>query len=379
MTVITAADQFNVGDLFVDLGPLLGEKLLLKCEGMNFAGSVKIKAAMSMLDDAERSGRLAPGGALVESSSGNLGIALSMAAAGRGYAFTCITDVRCNPVTVQLMRTFGADVEIVDAPHPEGGYLAARIARVRELCDEHPAWVWLNQYENPANWQGHHSSTGPEILGALGHVDVLFVGAGTCGTLMGVTRYVQEHSPGTRVVGVDSAGSVTFGGPAAPRYVPGLGAGVRPPLLDATRLDDVVIVDEVDTVRACRALASRGFLFGGSTGTVVAGAVDWLARHGRPHDVAVAIAPDLGERYLDTVYDDAWALARYGDAVLMPGVRPHRTTRAPGADPVPAPSGGAPSARPGTTAPGAAAPAEPLATAPAGAVPVPARAAVPTA
>jgi cysteine synthase A len=335
MTVITAADQFNVDDLFVDLLPLFGERLLLKCEGMNLAGSVKLKAAMSMLDDAERAGLLTTGGRLVESSSGNLGIALAVAAAGRGYGFTCVTDVRCNPVTVQLMRALGADVEVVDTPLTDGGYLAARIARVRQLRALHPGWVWLNQYENPANWRGHYASTGPEIVAALGHVDVLFVGAGTCGTLMGVTRYLQEHSPGTRVVGVDSAGSVTFGGPPGVRHVPGLGAGVRPPMLDAARLDDVVVVDEVDTVRACRAMAARGFLFGGSTGTVVAGAVGWLARHGRDVDVAVAISPDLGERYLDTVYDDAWALARYGDAALLPGLHRARDAAAPGGAPAP--------------------------------------------
>jgi cysteine synthase A len=124
-----------------------------------------------------------------------------------------------------------------------------------------------------------------------------------------------------RVVAVDAVGSVTFGGPAGRRMLPGLGSGVRPPLLDESLIDEVVRVEEVDSIRACHRLARRGFLFGGSTGTVVSGAMSWLARHGTsrhsagPH-TAVAIAPDLGERYLDTVYQSNWIEAIYGKDVF---------------------------------------------------------------
>ena len=146
---------------------------------------------------------------------------------------------------------------------------------------------------------------------------MLFVGAGTTGTLMGCARYFKEHHPSVRIVAVDSVGSVTFGDAPSRRMIPGLGSGVRPALLDESYVDDVVMVDEADTVRTCRTLARTGFLFGGSTGTVVSGAQEWLAEHGTPGMTAVAIAPDLGERYLDTIYQDHWVEDLYGADVAF--------------------------------------------------------------
>jgi cysteine synthase A len=115
---------------------------------------------------------------------------------------------------------------------------------------------------------------------------------------------------------VDSVGSVTFGGPAGRRMIPGLGTSVPPPMLDVSDVDDVVRVEEADTIRACHRLAGKGFLFGGSTGTVISGALSWLSLHGSGDLTAVAIAPDLGERYLDTVYHANWVLDLYGEDVL---------------------------------------------------------------
>src|SRR5262249_48963698 len=141
-------------------------------------------------------------------------------------------------------------------------------------------YVWLNQYANADNWKAHYRTTAPAIARQFPRLDVLFVGAGTTGTLMGCARYFQERHRSVRVVAVDSVGSVTFGGSPARRMIPGLGTSVRPPLLDMSFVDDVMHVEEADTVRACHRLARRGFLFGGSTGTVVSGAMSWLARHG---------------------------------------------------------------------------------------------------
>jgi cysteine synthase len=153
-------------------------------------------------------------------------------------------------------------------------------------------------------------------------LDVLFVGAGTTGTLMGCARFFRRWRRPVRVVAVDSVGSVTFGGPPARRMIPGLGSGVRPPLLDESLVDDVVLVEEVDAIRACHRLASRGFLFGGSTGIVVSGAAAWLAKNGDPDLTAVTIAPDLGERYLDTVYQTNWLEDLYGKDVLPSAICP---------------------------------------------------------
>jgi N-(2-amino-2-carboxyethyl)-L-glutamate synthase len=314
--VIATPDAFNQDDLFVDLRPVFGRSLYLKCEGFNFAGSIKLKAAAAMVAAAEREGRLRPGSTLIESSSGNLGVALSMIAASRGYRFLCVTDSRCNLSSRQLMEALGSCVHVIAEPDATGGYLAARIEYVRELCAEDERYVWLNQYENAANWQAHHLTTAPAIARQFPRLDVLFVGAGTTGTLMGCARYFRDCHSSVRIVAVDSVGSVTFGGPPGPRMLPGLGTSVRPPLLDESYVDDVVCVAEADAVRTCHDLARRGFLFGGSTGTVVSGATSWLAEHDTDGLTAVAIAPDLGERYLDTVYQTNWLYGVYGHDVL---------------------------------------------------------------
>jgi cysteine synthase A len=318
MTIINGPQQFTEDELYVDLRSMVGHGLFLKCEGFNFAGSVKLKAASAMVAGAERDGVLRPGSFLVESSSGNLGVALSMIAANRGYRFVCVTDSRCNLATRRLMEALGTEVHIITEPDPEGGLLGARKRHVRELCESDPRFVWLNQYENENAWKAHYATTGPAIAAEFPEIDVLFVGAGTTGTLMGCARYFKQHHPSVRIVAVDSVGSVTFGDAPSRRMIPGLGSGVRPALLDESYVDDVVLVDEADTVRTCRALARTGFLFGGSTGTVVSGAQEWLAAHGTPGMTAVAIAPDLGERYLDTIYQDHWVEDLYGADVAYP-------------------------------------------------------------
>jgi cysteine synthase A len=312
--IISAPQEFHADDLFVDVNWIVGRPLFLKCEGFNFAGSIKLKAAAEMIAAAERDGTVTADSIIVESSSGNLGVALSAIAASRGYQFVCVTDARCNPTTIRAIEAFGARVHIVTEADPETGFLGARLRYVRSLCEQDDRVVWLNQYTNENNWRAHHRTTAPAIAEAFPELDVLFVGAGTTGTLMGCSRYFREHAPRVRIVAVDSVGSVTFGVPAAARYIPGLGAAVRPPLLDTTHLDDVVHVTEADTVRACHRLVRAGFLFGGSTGTVVSGALHWLATHDPDNRLsAVAIAPDLGERYLESIYRRSWLRETYGD------------------------------------------------------------------
>ena len=316
MPIISRPQSFNEDELYVDLEPTFGRSLFLKCEGFNFAGSVKLKAATEMVEAAERAGILTPGSILVESSSGNLGVALSMIAANKGYGFVCVTDSRCNLSTKRMMQAFGSQVHVITEPDPVGGLLGARINYVRSLCASAERYVWLNQYSNTQNWMAHYRSTAPAIARQFPQLDVLFVGAGTCGTLMGCARYFREINRRVRVVAVETVGSVTFGGPAGRRMIPGLGTSVRPPMLDESFVDDVVRVEEADTIRACHRLAATGFLFGGSTGTVVSGAMDWLTLHGSQDLTAVAIAPDFGERYLDTVYQANWVMDLYGEDVL---------------------------------------------------------------
>jgi N-(2-amino-2-carboxyethyl)-L-glutamate synthase len=315
LPIISQPHKFHVDDLYVDLRQIFGYQLYLKCEGFNFAGSIKLKSAVEMIEAAERSGVVGPGVTLVESSSGNLGVALSLVAASKGYRFLCVTDPRCTDTSRRLMETLGGSVCVVTDGSGDGGYLGARLRYVRDLC-RGGEYVWLNQYGNPSNAAAHYRTTGPEIAKMFPALDVLFIGAGTTGTLMGCSQYFREFRPEVTIVAIDSVGSVTFGGPPGTRMIPGLGAGVRPGLLDESYVDAVVHVPEGETVRACRRLARHGFVFGGSTGTVISGAMAWLADN-RPGQelTAVAIAPDLGERYVDTIYSDQWLQAAYGAVV----------------------------------------------------------------
>jgi cysteine synthase A len=336
--VISVPHAFNEEQLYVDLRSIFGHSLFLKCEGFNFAGSVKLKAATEMVETAERDGVLTPGSVLVESSSGNLGVALSVIAASKGYRFLCVTDARCNLSTRLLMGALGSQVHIISELDSSGSSLGARIDYVRELCASDDRYVWLGQYTNPGNWKAHYRKTAPEIAHQFPRLDVLFVGAGTTGTLMGCARYFREWHRPVRIVAVDSVGSVTFGGAPGRRMIPGLGMSVRPPLLDESYVDEVIHVEEADTIRACHRLARRGFLFGGSTGTVVSGAMGWLTQHDTRDLTSVAIAPDLGERYLETIYQTNWLQDLYGEEVLTPNApaagpwttRPAPPTRSPG-------------------------------------------------
>jgi 2,3-diaminopropionate biosynthesis protein SbnA len=316
VTVISVPQAFNEEELYVDLRSIFAHPLFLKCEGFNFAGSIKLKAASEMVEAADRDGVLTPDSVLVESSSGNLGVALSMIAASKGYRFLCVTDSRCNLSTRLLMEALGSEVHVISDPDAAGGFLGARLDYVRALCASDDRYVWLNQYTNQGNWQAHYRTTAPAIARQFPQLDVLFVGAGTTGTLMGCARWFREWHRPVRIVAIDSFGSVIFGGRPGRRMIPGLGMTVRPPLLDESYVDEVVRVEEADAIRACHRLARRGFLFGGSTGTVVSGAMDWLSRHDTSGLTAVAIAPDLGERYLDTVYQSNWVEAMYGNDVL---------------------------------------------------------------
>ncbi|MEC4020708.1 2,3-diaminopropionate biosynthesis protein SbnA [Streptomyces sp. H27-D2] len=324
MPIITTPQEFNEDDLFVDLREMYGYPLYLKCEGFNFAGSVKLKAAASMIEAAERSGQLVRDSILVESSSGNLGMALSVIAAAKGYRFVCVVDSRTNRSTQQVIEALGSEVHVITEPSAAGGFLAARLNHVRELCSTDSRYVWLNQHANPDNWKAHYRTTAPAIEKQFPDLELLFIGAGTTGTLMGCARYFKEQ-PGSKVivVGVDSVGSVTFGASPGPRMIPGLGAGVRPALFDRSFVDDLVLVPEIDTIRTCHTLARGGFLFGGSTGTVVNGAVKWLAEHRPGQEVtAVAISPDLGDRYLDTIYRADWVQDIYGLDEIQLSARP---------------------------------------------------------
>ena len=227
MPIISVPQPFNEDDLYVDLRSIFGRSLFLKCEGFNFAGSIKLKAAAEMVEAAERDGLLTPESVLVESSSGNLGVALSMLAASKGYRFLCVTDSRCNLATRLRMEALGSQVHIITEPDAQSGFLGARLSYLRALCASDDRYVWLDQYTNPGNWEAHHRATAPAIARQFPRLDVLFVGAGTTGTLMGCTRWAGRGRRARRGGGPGRAGmrpGARHGGPVGLRGA----AGHRP-------------------------------------------------------------------------------------------------------------------------------------------------------
>jgi cysteine synthase A len=299
-------------DVYLNLdGFFPGVRLLLKIEAFNPAGSIKLKAAVALIKDAEARGHLRSGGRVIESSSGNLGIALSSVCAARGYGFTCVVDPNTSPHSIGLMRAFGAEIVVVDKRDSNGGYLQSRIDHIHHRLRLDPDLVWTNQYANTANVRAHYDHTATAIVKQPRPVDVLVIGAGTTGTLMGCGSYFKDHNPQTVVMAVDTIGSVTFGHPAGPRYIPGLGTSRRPEIFGPEPVDDLVLVAEADAVRICRRLArERGIAVGGSTGSILA-AIESKAPRLNFGTSVVAISPDLGDRYLSTVYDDMWVAERF--------------------------------------------------------------------
>jgi 2,3-diaminopropionate biosynthesis protein SbnA len=284
-----------------------------KLEMCNPGGSIKDRPAQAMLDQAWRSGAIGPGSVIVESSSGNMGIGLAQACRHHGLRFICVVDCKTTAQNLQVLRAYGAEIEVVTEPDPlTGELLKARLDRVERLCAAIPGAFWPNQYVNRENPAAHHRTTIAEIVADLSRIDFLFVATSTCGTVSGCGAYLREHGHATRVVAVDAAGSLIFGQAPARRLVPGLGAGMQPPLLDRSLIDEVVLVDDLDCVVGCRRLVAReAILAGGSSGGVLQ-AVEKLAHRIPEGAVCVVILADRGERYLDTLFSDAWVHRHFG-------------------------------------------------------------------
>jgi cysteine synthase A len=280
-----------------------GHDLFLKLEGFNVTGSIKIKTAIGLFEDLEKRGLARPNETvIVESSSGNLGIALSLVCAVKGYKFICVTDPNANRVTIRGMQLYGAEVIVVEERDSVGGFLGTRLKVIDDILASNPNAVWLNQYANIANKNVHAEQTANEIAREFDKVDWVFVGTGTTGTFCGVSERLRQKFPKVKVVAVEPLGSVTFGGAPAKRNIPGIGTSVRPKLADFAEPDKVVYIDEETTIESCLSFVrDYHLLVGGSTGTVLA-AVKQMAAEFAPGDTIVAISPDMGERYLETVY-----------------------------------------------------------------------------
>jgi len=282
-------------------------EVLAKLEMCNPGGSVKDRPARYILELGIADGTIPPNAHIVESSSGNLAIALAMVCRIRGLRFTAVVDPKIAATNLKIIRCYGGNVELVTEKDRQGGYLETRIERVKHLLREQPGAVWINQYANERNWQSHYHGEGEEILRHLDRpVDYLVLGVSTSGTLHGIARRLREVWPNLKVVAVDAVGSVLFGTPPYLRDLPGIGASRVPELLRREEIGQVIHVDDYESAIACRELVKHeGIFAGGSSGSVIA-AIQRLSMRLNHAARILTILPDRGERYLDTVYDDEW-------------------------------------------------------------------------
>ena len=277
----------------------LQARLLAKLECFNPAGSVKDRVALSMIEDAEASGRLREGGTVIEPTSGNTGIGLAAICAARGYRMIVVMPDSMSMERRRLMSAYGAELVLTDGALGMTG----AIAKADELAAEIEGSIVAGQFCNPANPKAHYDTTGPEILSDTdGKIDVFVAGVGTGGTITGTGRYLKEKKPDVRVVGVEpTTSAVLSGGRAGAHGLQGIGAGFVPDVLDVSVIDEIVTVSDSDAMETGRLLGRReGVLAGISSGAALWAAIEVARRPESAGKTVVVLLPDTGDRYLST-------------------------------------------------------------------------------
>ncbi|WP_406468643.1 PLP-dependent cysteine synthase family protein [Streptomyces sp. NBC_01594] len=290
-----------------------------KLEGFN-PGGIKDRPGLHMVERARSRGELQPGGQIIESTSGTLGLGLALAGMVYGHPVTLVTDPGLEPSMNRLLVAYGANVDMVPEPHPTGGWQQARLDRVADLLAGHPGAWCPDQYSNPDNVSAY-TPLALELASQLGHIDVLVCSVGTGGHSAGIYRVLRQLYPEMRLVGVDTIGSTIFGQPARPRLMRGLGSSIYPRNVAYESFSEVHWVAPGESVWGCRQLAASHYATGGWSVGSVALVAGWLART-LPRDTRiVAIFPDGPQRYLETIYDDEYC-AEHGLLGQSPASEP---------------------------------------------------------
>lgn len=304
-TPIVELNRFGAG---------VSPSLLAKLEFTNPGGSMKDRAALGMIEWAEREHGLVPGAEIIISTSGNLGIGMAMICAVKGYRLVCLVDPKLNPSTERSLELLGAElIKVAELDHT-GGYHLTRLERLQTLQVERPEAIYLDQYDSPAAIEAHRMSTGREILEQTGgELDAMIMVAGTGGSAMGVARWLREHSPKTEIWLVDEVGSLALPGSEdpKPRFLNGMGTSIQPANYAGASFDQ--FVDHVVYIEAGEAIStaahiarSEGILMGGSGGAACHVMREHVApRYGEGAGL-LSLIPDHGSRYTQTQFDMQW-------------------------------------------------------------------------
>jgi cysteine synthase len=280
--------------------------LMLKLEAYNPCGSLKDRVAAALIDSV--SDRVDQDTGIIESTSGNLGVAMAAICNQRGINFNAVVDPRSSPLLIERMRRFGAAVTVIDEPDSNGGYLLNRIRHVRDQLILQPGLVWTNQYESDENPRAHSLSTAPELLRQVSGCATILIPVSTGGTLAGFTWFAEENNLTWRLIGVDVAGSSALGRTAGPRILSGIGSSRNSYFLNLDRVESVY-VQAAEAISSCMWLADcAGVDVGGSSGATVAAALRMLRNDPGLHDL-VCICPDGADRYVTTIYQLNWRKA----------------------------------------------------------------------
>ena len=278
---------------------------LAKIEGANPFGSMKDRSAAYVIKQLLNQKKINGGTEIVESSSGNFGISLAAVCRIYGLKFTCVTDPMIAPANRKILNMYGANVICATQYDDNGSYLTSRLNIINRLINSGQNVYWINQYNNPLMIQAYENTLAEELLQSSTNIEYIFIPVSSCGCIAGISKRFKMVNKNTKIIAVDIEGSRIFGPSHHVRHIPGMGAPFCPNNLQHAIIDEIITVSELECIVECRRLVQHGILVGASSGGTVA-AIRKKNEYKQIRGTIVAIFPDRGERYADTVYNNKW-------------------------------------------------------------------------